>query len=1190
MKQPVKLVLALGLVGVLSGLLPAFAQQTTQKCPLPAGVAANPLATPSVTAADNDLMGFALAAKRYLASIRPGPELVHSACLLRQDGPWKSGSNYVVTMSTDGRVYFHSANAALSGKPLKPAVWGAIAAATGAADLRTTGNFGKPNGGPLPAQIGGGYAVGFKRTVGGATFILVAGLDLQESHVASETVDPGDPKVRADQVVDRATLKSFVKGAKDYLIDLYRSEGRSAFTKAKSVFREPNGRWRHGPIYLFVMETTGYTVFHGAFPDKYEFQTPTNTLRDAVTGKLILPQIIQAATANADGGFVRYHFDNPDDDTDSATTPKVTYAIQHVFQTQRADGSTLEYKLIFGAGIYGDPLKVPEDVCPRPSGVAVNPLEKPGVTAAQVATGAGSVGDFALAARKYFDSITSPEELGYAGCITRNAGPWKAGSTYLASLSLSGRVILHAGNMALGGKKLNPVTYAGILAALGIPVDPANPDATMAALRKVAETGTFPNSNGGPVPVTGGYAVGYGIEFPYILLAGVDLQDSDFAPETLDPGDPEISADEVVDRRTLKLFVNGAIDYLLELQRTNPTEIIPIVRSVMRGPPWKHGPVYLFVMDTNGYTHLHGGFPDRFEFQKPTDTLRDAVTGKLILPQIIEAAQSNLEEGGFVEYYFDDPNDDSDSADVPKVTYARQFDYTLNFPGAPPMTHSLIVGAGIYPDRGAVSEESVAATRGWLGRFGRAVASQAVEMISDRMNSPTPSGPKLTLGGQSVNLDGDWADSPARDGAGFDSVSLAQNDGDSRAFARWRSADGLPLGGDESRGTYRGMTLSELLTSSSFLLASAKGAEGAPGGRWSMWGGASRTSFGGGGAVALEGDVTTAMLGVDYGQERILGGVALSRASGEGGFRNEGRSEIETTLTSVHPYLRLVLNERVTGWGILGWGQGEMTLDDEGSGMKVATDIEMQMGALGVRGELANMGGFDLAVKSDVLLAQVESDAKDGLESISAEATRLRVMIEASRELAMQGRGRLRPSVEAGLRRDGGDVDEGTGVEVGGGVRFTNPAAGLTMELRARGLVAHEEKDVTDWGIGGRIRIDPGEAGRGLALTVQPAIGDTASGVGRLWGIEDASRLANDGVEELDPRARAEVGYGLEAWGGLLTPYAGLSVSEGGGETYRLGGRFKVGSRMSMSIEGDVRERANAGPAHGVALRGSVRW
>ena len=105
-------------------------------------------------------------------------------------------------------------------------------------------------------------------------------------------------------------------------------------------------------------------------------------------------------------------------------------------------------------------------------------------------------------------------------------------------------------------------------------------------------------------------------------------------------------------------------------------------------------------------------------------------------------------------------------------------------------------------------------------------------------------------------------------------------------------------------------------------------------------------------------------------------------------------------------------------------------------------------------------------------------------------------------------------------------MDEGLGVEVGGGLRFTNPGTGLTLELKARGLITHEESDVADWGVGGMIRIAPGKAGRGLALTVEPSVGETASGAARLWGLKDVSRLAKEEIEDLDPRVRAEVGYG----------------------------------------------------------------
>ena len=66
--------------------------------------------------------------------------------------------------------------------------------------------------------------------------------------------------------------------------------------------------------------------------------------------------------------------------------------------------------------------------------------------------------------------------------------------------------------------------------------------------------------------------------------------------------------------------------------------------------------MYLYVLDlVSNIILFHAAFPNRFELKPLIATVRDAVTGDLILPQVIEAAKSNP-EGGFVEYYFDDPD------------------------------------------------------------------------------------------------------------------------------------------------------------------------------------------------------------------------------------------------------------------------------------------------------------------------------------------------------------------------------------------------------------------------------------------------------------------------------------------------------------------------------------------------------
>ena len=344
-----------GLIGCLLFTSSAVASHPSV-CPVPEGLGENPLASPGVTAGEvaadptpENLQSFAVAARDYVASWNTQSELAYGSCLMRQEGEdWRSGGTYSFTVSLnpevftnpqapiDMRVSFHAKDMGLGGRPVNPSVAGAILA--GAASDPAVG-------GPVPGI--GGYAALY------GPFILVAGLDLQEAHLVEEVIESDHvPHITASEVVDRATLKAFVNAAINRLTELFRTETFNAARALRSVLRDENGPWRAGPVYLFVMDRTGYTLFHGAFPDRFELQIPTDTLRDAVTGELILPKIIAAATKNPAGAFVEYHFDNPDDDSDSADIPKVAFARAYAFKFQHPTLGELENKVIVGAGIY----------------------------------------------------------------------------------------------------------------------------------------------------------------------------------------------------------------------------------------------------------------------------------------------------------------------------------------------------------------------------------------------------------------------------------------------------------------------------------------------------------------------------------------------------------------------------------------------------------------------------------------------------------------------------------------------------------------------------------------------------------------------------------------------------------------------------------------------------------------------
>ena len=105
-----------------------------------------------------------------------------------------------------------------------------------------------------------------------------------------------------------------------------------------------------------------------------------------------------------------------------------------------------------------------------------------------------------------------------------------------------------------------------------------------------------------------------------------------------------------------------------------------------------------------------------------------------------------------------------------------------------------------------------------------------------------------------------------------------------------------------------------------------------------------------------------------------------------------------------------------------------------------------------------------LAVKGEGSPARLRTGADDGPTGLTVETTRLRLLLEGSHEHALEGGATLTPALEAGVRHDGGDAAEGAGLEAGASVTWHDPAEGLTAELRARLLAAHET-DRDEWGV-----------------------------------------------------------------------------------------------------------------------------
>ncbi len=396
------------------------------------------------------------------------------------------------------------------------------------------------------------------------------------------------------------------------------------------------------------------------------------------------------------------------------------------------------------------------------------------------------------------------------------------------------------------------------------------------------------------------------------------------------------------------------------------------------------------------------------------------------------------------------------------------------------------------------------------------------------------------------------------------------------------------------------LDLKRALTGKSFVLP-LDGVEGGLDGL-TLWGRGDYRDMEGGDDRPIEwdGDLLSVHVGADmHLHQDILAGLVVSWSEGDFDYRDrtgfqEGRYESE--MTSVHPYVSWVSSERdLRTWVTVGYGRGEVDVKDDRS--KHSSDTRLKTGAMGVSGhlyttdELFGYSGIaTVRFKADGHMSEVKTDGGGDINPLTSDIQRVRAALEGSHECPLGGGRMLLPTVEVGLRHDSGDGLEGTGFEIGAGVRYTDPSRGLTVEGRGRYLVAHSD-DYDEWGFQGSVRVDPGSDRRGLALSLVPGWGAYQSGLNQLWSRDAENMLSLNQNRSTKGHLEVEIDYGLPAAGGhgLLTPYMRFSLG-GGGDNYRLGSRFELGTELSLYVESgrlrDVQGESN----HGIRLQAELQF
>ncbi len=369
-----------------------------------------------------------------------------------------------------------------------------------------------------------------------------------------------------------------------------------------------------------------------------------------------------------------------------------------------------------------------------------------------------------------------------------------------------------------------------------------------------------------------------------------------------------------------------------------------------------------------------------------------------------------------------------------------------------------------------------------------------------------------------------------------------------------------------------------------------------------VWGSGDYRSLGDGPAagaagVRWDGALLSAHLGVDLRPApHVLTGLALSWTQGAFDYTDTTgggalRGTWNSRLLGLHPYLSWAM-PRLGLWVTGGVGWGDVVIDDAAAPAAERESLSAltQMQAAGggrmtlLEADLLPGGRSSAALKAEASLVQGTLRGNAQLARLTVTALTSRLLLEGRHEQELGGGSRLTPSVEVGVRHDNGTGPIGTGLEVGGALRY-GYGGWLTVEGRGRVLLTHSRAALREWGAGGLVLVAPGGGGaEGLALQVRPEWGPVAAGAQQVW----AGAAPVGGGERGQPAARlaAEASYGLAVLGaqGLLTPLAGMTLADGAVHSYRLGGRFALGDALQVSLIG---ERAAAASA--LTLTGTLR-
>ena len=330
--------------------------------------------------------------------------------------------------------------------------------------------------------------------------------------------------------------------------------------------------------------------------------------------------------------------------------------------------------------------------------------------------------------------------------------------------------------------------------------------------------------------------------------------------------------------------------------------------------------------------------------------------------------------------------------------------------------------------------------------------------------------------------------------------------------------------------------------------------------------------------TAWDAALLTALLGADrMVNDHLLAGAALAWSSSSFDYQTRssgelaaGKGEGRLQLFTINPYLGWRLDGGKSLWTSVGYGWGDLTIDDDDAPQDTSTDLKQWSLATGASGILYQSNNGEPAAASNQLLWKTDAwfsslhvAGNDLLHDDQQQAYRLRLGFEGNRSITLDNHALLTPSLGVFYRYGGGDGTNGSGLDLAAALRYETPT-GLQLEGKGRTLLLHSE-GLKDWGVSGLLRYSP-RGNDGFSITLSPTWGRTDSpGLQQFWN-NHQDQLSTTGDVSSALLLDAELRSPRLAMGSyVLTPALGFRLSPDA-RTTRLGTALQLHDSLNLKL------------------------